>query len=149
MSTHIIQIIQIFLHLRAKLTLAFSQTPLKQDLSNFAWYDLVWGLHWHFRFYDLVSNSQMCLKHKLQIACFEFNWNLFYLSDKCVLRWLVSLKVKCTINISNNMESNARRSTHPRACMHIQTHTYTHTHAHTHTQTHTHTHTGTSTPWET
>ena len=34
-------------------------------------YNLAWDLHWHFKFDNLVSRSQVCQKHTLQIVCFR------------------------------------------------------------------------------
>ena len=63
------------------ITLALSQTPLEQDLSNFALYDLAWGRHFHSGFDDLdLVSSHRCVRNlKLQISCFGFLSSVVYL----------------------------------------------------------------------
>ena len=57
------------------LMLAFSRTPLKQNLSNLACHNLAWGLCCRSRFDDLdfVSKSQVCQKYKVQNAYLGFS----------------------------------------------------------------------------
>ena len=56
------------------ITLAFSQTALTQDRSNFACYSLAWGLHCHCRFDDIdidhISRSQQCCTVLTEIFLF-------------------------------------------------------------------------------
>ena len=62
------KLIDMFPHLEKRLKLPFSGTLLQPNLSTLHGYNLTRDLHFHRRFGDFVSKSQVYQKYKLQIA---------------------------------------------------------------------------------